>query len=84
LRVTSWHYVLTSIRALNTRRDRLTVLFAEVRTVRDLAQERLLLCVRPDGPHLRLGRSAMTQRVFFFAADLDLASWEGPVGEERS
>jgi hypothetical protein len=37
-------------------------------------QERLLLCVRPDGPHLWLGPSAMAQKVVFFAADLDLAS----------
>jgi hypothetical protein len=45
---------------------------------RNLAQERLLLCIRPDGPRLGLGRFAMAQRVFFFAADLDLASQEGP------
>jgi hypothetical protein len=37
-----------------------------------------LLYVCPDGPRLGLGRSAMAQRVFFFAADLDLASREGP------
>jgi hypothetical protein len=53
------------------------------RTVRDLAQERLLLCVHPDGSRLGLEQSAMAQRVFF-AADLDLASREGPVEEERS
>jgi hypothetical protein len=50
------------------------VLSAEARTIRDLAQGRLLLCVRPDGLRLGLGRSVMAQRVFFFAADLDLAS----------
>jgi hypothetical protein len=32
-----------------------------------------LLCVRPDGTRLGLGRSAMAQSVVFFAADLDLA-----------
>jgi hypothetical protein len=42
------------------------------------AQERLLLCVRSDGPRLWLGRSATAQMVVFFAADLDLASREGP------
>jgi hypothetical protein len=45
-------------------------------TVHDLAQERLLLYVRPDGPRLGLGRSVVAQRVFFFAEDLDLASRE--------
>jgi hypothetical protein len=65
--------------------DHLAGLSAEAWTVRDigrmdrnLAQERLLLCIRPDGPRLGLGRFAMAQRVFFFAADLDLASREGP------
>jgi hypothetical protein len=74
--------VLAPIRALNTRKDSLAVFSAKAWTVRgtgpdvrDLAQERLL-CVRPDGPRLGLGRSAMAQRVFF-AADLDLASREG-------
>jgi hypothetical protein len=71
--------VLAPIRAPNTRKDRLAVLSVQARTVRDLAQERLLLCVRPDGPRLGLRWSAMAQRVFFFfAADLDLASREGP------
>jgi hypothetical protein len=51
---------------------------AQGRTVRDLTQERLLLYVRPDGPRMGLRRSAIAQRVFFFAADLDLASREGP------
>jgi hypothetical protein len=46
---------------------------AQSRKVRDLAQERLLLCVHPDGPSLGLKRSVMARRVFFFAADLDLA-----------
>jgi hypothetical protein len=32
-----------------------------------LAQEWLLLCPRPDGPRLVVGRSAMAQRVFFSA-----------------
>jgi hypothetical protein len=45
--------------------------------VRDLAQERLLLCVRLDGLRLGLRWSTMAQRVFF-VADLDLASREGP------
>jgi hypothetical protein len=75
-------HLVAPIRAPNTRKDRLTVLSAEAqtqgRTVYDLAQERLLLCVRPDGPRLGLGRFVMAQRVFFFAADLDLASREGP------
>jgi hypothetical protein len=58
------------------------VLSAEARTVRDLAQERLLFCVRLYGPRLGLGWSVMAQMVFF-AADLDLASREGPRrGEE--
>jgi hypothetical protein len=46
--------------------------------VRDMAQERLLLCVRPDSLRLWLRRSAMAHRVVFFTADLDLASQEGP------
>jgi hypothetical protein len=46
--------------------------------VRDMAQERLFLCVCPDGLCLWLGRSAMAQGVVFFAADLDLASRKGP------
>jgi hypothetical protein len=50
---------------------------AQGRTVRNLARERLLLCVRLDGPRLWLGRSAMAQRVFF-TADLDLAFREEP------
>jgi hypothetical protein len=49
-----------------------------LKTIGDLAQEQLLLCVRPDGLRRSLGRSAMAQRVFFFAADLDLVSWKGP------
>jgi hypothetical protein len=51
--------------------------------VYDLAQERLLIFVRPDGPRLRFGWSAIVQRVFFLVAHLDLAFREGPVGEER-
>jgi hypothetical protein len=77
--------VLAPIRALNTRKDRLMVLSAEAQTVHGtgpdgppLAQERLLLCVHLNGPRLGLGRSTMAQRVFFFVADLDLTSREGP------
>jgi hypothetical protein len=52
---------------------------AQGRTFRDLAEERLLLCIRPDGPRLELERSAMAQRVFFFAAaDLYLVFREAP------
>jgi hypothetical protein len=43
---------------------------------RHRAHERLLLCVHPDDPRLGLGRSAMVQRVVFFAADLDLTFQE--------
>jgi hypothetical protein len=50
------------------------------RIVRDLAQERLLLFVCPDGPHLGLGRSVMAQSVVIFATDLDLVSWGTPLG----
>jgi hypothetical protein len=48
------------------------------------AQERLLLCVHPDCPRLELERSTMAQRVVFFAANIDLASQAGPIGEEIS
>ena len=44
----------------------------------------IVLSVRLDSPRLGLGWFAMAQRVFFFAVDLDLTSWEGPNGEERS
>jgi hypothetical protein len=62
------------------------VLFAEVQTVRGIGSDGLRpgcrsvssSCVHPDGPHLGLGRSAITQSVVFFAANLDLASREGP------
>jgi hypothetical protein len=37
-------------------------------------QERLLLCVRPDGPRVGLGRTAMAQSVVFFTSDLGLTS----------
>lgn len=50
--------LLTPIRAPNTRRNCLAVLSAKARTVRDLAQERLLICVRPDGPRWRRGSSS--------------------------
>jgi hypothetical protein len=43
-----------------------------------LAQERLLLCVRPDSPCLGLGWSAMAQRVVFVTTDLYIASRERP------
>jgi hypothetical protein len=38
--------------APNTATNRLALLSAEARTVRDLAQERLLLCTLLDGPRL--------------------------------
>jgi hypothetical protein len=57
---------------------------AHGRTVHDLAQEQLLLYVRPDGPFPGLERFAMAQRVFFFATYLYLTSREGPIGEKRS
>jgi hypothetical protein len=69
--------LLVAIWALNTGTDRLTVLSADPRTVRD---------IRSDGPRPRAGttlplrtseRSAMAQRVLF-AAGLDLVSRKGP------
>jgi hypothetical protein len=56
----------------------MTVLSVEARTVHDLAQERLLICVRPYDLCLGLGWFTMAHKVVFFATDLDLASQEGP------
>jgi hypothetical protein len=69
--------VLVPIWVPNTRMYHLVLLSAEARMVRDLAQERFLLCVRLDGPCMGIKWSTMAYMVFFIAVDLDLASREG-------
>jgi hypothetical protein len=76
--------LLAPIQVPNTGTDRLAGLSAEARTVRDLAQERLLLCTLSDGPRLGTGRSAIEQRVFFSAKNPRTRPRRDPIEEESS
>jgi hypothetical protein len=71
-------YLLAPIWAPNTRKDRLAVLSAEAGTVCGTGPDDLRPGAGATPPLRTSGRSAMVQRVFFLAADLDLASREGP------